>query len=68
MTKENGMPLEGEGSYVGGKKFQRDEREFIKTGAVKKKAREAAEAVDGPQAKELEEARIRTGKGQTRKQ
>ena len=60
-------PVQGEGDYVAGRRFQDAERSFAeKDSLVKRKAREAAEALDGPQAAELEQARIQTGEGKIR--
>ncbi len=57
------MPLQGEGDYIGAKKFQTEETEFAKTGPVKQKAREAEQALDGPEGAELEAARKSSAKG-----
>jgi hypothetical protein len=53
--------IQGEGNYDAGRRFQKEEREFVQTGPVEEKAREAEEALDGPEAEELERARIETG-------
>jgi len=66
MTKENGMPLEGEGSYIGGKKYQDAQHKFAKSGPVKEKAREAEQALEGDEAQELEAARERAARGDTK--
>jgi hypothetical protein len=56
--------IQGEGDYVAGRRFQEAERSFAENGSlVDRKAREAAEAIDGPEAEELEEARRATGEG-----
>lgn len=55
--------VQGEGNYEAARKFDKDERAFIKTGQVDKKAREAAEAVDGPEGEALEKARRETAEG-----
>ena len=57
--------IQGEGDYVSGKKYQDMQHEFAKTGDVEGKAREAEEALDGPEGAELEEARKETGEGKT---
>jgi hypothetical protein len=57
--------IQGEGDYVSGRKYQDMQHEFAKNGPVEEKAREAEEALDGPEAAELEEARKSTGKGET---
>jgi len=75
MTKEPGKhpatpgkPLEGEiqgeGDYVAGRRFQEAERSFAeKAPLVASRAREAAEALDGPEGGDLEAARRETGEG-----
>jgi hypothetical protein len=55
--------IQGEGDYVAGRRFQDAERSFAEKGPVERKAREAAQALDGPEANELEAARIETGEG-----
>ena len=52
----------GEGSYDGTEQYQKAQHEFAKSGEVEKKAREAAEALDGEEGAELEKAREETGK------
>lgn len=47
----------GEGSYEGAEQFQKAQHEFAENGPVGQKAREAADALDGPEAAELEKAR-----------
>ena len=44
----------GEGSYEGTEQFQKAQHEFAKSGKAEQKAREAADALDGPEAEELE--------------
>ncbi|HEX7886207.1 MAG TPA: hypothetical protein VF474_09540 [Phenylobacterium sp.] len=58
--------IQGEGDYISGKKYQEMQREFAERGPVEEKAREAEQALDGPEAEELEEARKETGEGKTR--
>jgi hypothetical protein len=53
--------IQGEGNYDAGRKFDADERAFVEKGDYEKKAREAAEALDGPEGEELEAARKETG-------
>jgi hypothetical protein len=53
--------IQGEGNYDAGRRFQKEETEFAKTGPVEQKAHEAEEALDGPEGEELERARIETG-------
>jgi hypothetical protein len=57
--------VQGEGDYVSGKKYQDMQHEFAKKGDVEGKAREAEDALDGPEAEELERARKETGEGKT---
>ncbi|MBL8553773.1 MAG: hypothetical protein JNL41_05805 [Phenylobacterium sp.] len=61
-----GGKIQGEGDYISGKKYQDMQHEFAQTGPVEQKAREAEEALDGPEAVELEKARKSTGEGKTR--
>ena len=60
-----GNKIQGEGDYVSGKKYQEMQHEFAEKGPVEQKAREAEQALDTPEATELEEARRKTGKGKT---
>jgi hypothetical protein len=52
--------VQGEGNYEAARKFDEDQREFVKSGQVEQKAQEAEEALDGPEAEELERARRET--------
>ncbi len=63
--EKSNLKLKGEGSYEGAKKYQDAQHEFAKKGDVKGKAREAAEALDGPEAEELEAARKKSALGKT---
>ena len=49
-------PNEGEGNRTYARKFDRDERKFVESGQVEKKAREAAEALQGDEGTELRRA------------
>ena len=60
-----GNKIQGEGDYISGKKYQEMQHEFAEKGPVKQKAREAEEALDGPEGAELEQARRQTGEGKT---
>jgi hypothetical protein len=60
-NKADGSKIQGEGNYEAARKFDADERAFIKKGDVKGKAREAEEALDSPEGAELERARKETG-------
>jgi hypothetical protein len=59
MTDKN--QIQGEGNYDAGRKFDAEERAFVKSGKVEQKAKEAEDALDGPEAEELERARKETG-------
>ena len=59
MAKDN--QIQGEGNYDAARRFQKEEQEFVKHGPVEQKAREAEEALDGPEGAELERARRETG-------
>ncbi len=47
---------EGEGNRTAAKAYNKGVQDFEKTGQVDKKAREAADALDGPEAAELRKA------------
>jgi len=56
--------IQGEGDYVAGRRFQDAERSFAEQEAlVRRKAREAADALGGSEAQELEAARRESGAG-----
>lgn len=57
--------IQGEGDYVSGRKYQEMQTDFAKNGPVERKAREAEEALDGPEGEALEEARRESGEGKT---
>jgi hypothetical protein len=57
--------IQGEGNYEAGRRFQKEEQAFVKSGQVDKKAQEAEQAIDGPEGPELERARRETGEGKT---
>jgi len=57
--------VQGEGDYVSGRKFQEAEHKYAKEGPVEQAGREAAEALDGPEAQDLEDARRASAKGQS---
>lgn len=59
MAENNRM--QGEGNYDAGRRYQKEQHEFAKSGKVEQKAHEAEEALDGPEAEELERARRETG-------
>jgi hypothetical protein len=47
---------EGEGNRTAARAYNKGVQDFEKTGQVEKKAREAAEALDGPDAKDMKKA------------
>jgi hypothetical protein len=53
--------IQGEGNYDAARKFDAEERAFVKSGQVEQKAKEAEEALDGPEAEDLERARKESG-------
>ena len=55
--------VQGEGNYDAARKFDAEERSFVQSGKVAKKAREAEEALDGPEGAELEAARKASAEG-----
>ena len=64
-TQDSG--IQGEGNYDAARKFDQDERDFIKKGGVEKKAREAEQALDGEEGADLEKARKDSAKGDPRR-
>jgi hypothetical protein len=66
-SKKTTSGVQGEGDYIAAKKFQDEERSFVKTGPVERKAREAADALDGPEAEVLETARRISAQGKSMK-
>ena len=57
--------IQGEGDYEAAKRFDDAQRAFVETGPVRQKAREAEQALGGPEGEALEEARVETGQGKT---
>lgn len=53
--------VQGEGNYAAGRKFDAEERAFVQKGDVEGKAREAEQALDGPDGEDLEKARKESG-------
>jgi hypothetical protein len=53
----------GEGDYDSARRFDAEERSFVKSGQVEKKAREAEQALDGPEGADLEAARRAAAEG-----
>jgi len=52
-----GDGIQGEGDYVAGRRFQEAEQAFVKQGRTAEKAREAADALKGPEGDDLEASR-----------
>ncbi len=60
--------VQGEGDYVSAERYQKAQHEFAKDeGKVEKKAKEAEDAIDGPEGAELERARQESAKGEPRR-
>ena len=60
MTDKSKIPgedIQGEGNYDAARKFDAEERAFVKKGGIEQKAKEAEAAFDGPEGEELERAR-----------
>jgi hypothetical protein len=53
--------IQGEGNYDAGRRYQKEQHEFAKSGKVDQKAHEAEDALDRPEGEELERARRETG-------
>jgi hypothetical protein len=49
--------IQGEGNYDAARKFDDEERAFVKKGGIEQKAKEAEAALDGPDGADLEKAR-----------
>jgi hypothetical protein len=63
--KKSNLKMEGEGSREGSRRFQEAQHLFAETGDVDGKAREAARALEGEEAAELEKARKASASGKT---
>ena len=57
---------QGEGDYESARKYDAEQEAFAKSGKVEGAAKEAAEALDGPEGAELEKARVETGESKTK--
>jgi hypothetical protein len=57
--------VQGEGDYVAARRFDEAERSFVRKADIEAKAREAAAALEGHEADELEAARKSTAEGKT---
>jgi hypothetical protein len=56
--------VQGEGDYVSAKRYQKAQHDFAKDqGEVERKAREAEDALEGPEGEALERARQEAAKG-----
>lgn len=55
----------GEGDYASARKFQEAEHKFAQEGPVEQAAREAADALEGSEAQDLEDARRSSAKGRS---
>lgn len=58
--------IQGEGDYESARKYDAEQEAFAKSGKVEGAAKEAADALDGPEGADLEKARIETGEGKTK--
>jgi hypothetical protein len=65
MATNKSGGVQGEGDYISAKKFDDEERSFVQSGRVEGKAREAADALDGPEGAELERARKASAQGKS---
>lgn len=68
MTVEQGknvssLKMEGEGSREGSRRYQEAQHKFAENADVQTKAKEAAAALDGDEASELERARRAAAQG-----
>ena len=54
----NGQANEGEGNRTAARNYDREAEAFAKSGKVEQKAREAASALDGPEANDLAKAEL----------
>jgi hypothetical protein len=60
--------VQGEGDYASAKRYQKAQHDFAKDeGKVEKKAKEAEDALDGPEGAELERARQESAKGEPKR-
>ena len=61
QTPQPGKPdVQGEGNYDAARKFDAEERAFVEKGDYEGKAKEAEDALDGPEGEDLERARRET--------
>jgi hypothetical protein len=59
---------EGEGNRTAARQYNADTQQFVATGEVPKQAREAAEALDGPEGEALRQAEEIGKRGEPREQ
>ncbi len=52
----NGQRNEGEGNYTAARQFDEAQQRFAKSGQVEQKAKDALEAIDGPEGEDLRKA------------
>ena len=64
-NQKSGLKMEGEGSREGSRRFQEAQHEFAESGKVEDKAQEAASALDGAEAQDLEKARKAAAEGKS---
>jgi hypothetical protein len=64
-TNKTNPGVQGEGDYISARRFDEEERSFVQKGPVEQKAREAADALDGPEGPELEAARKASAQGKS---
>ncbi|HEX2817845.1 MAG TPA: hypothetical protein VHN39_15745 [Phenylobacterium sp.] len=60
-SKNPSSQIQGEGNYDAARKFDGEERAFVKKGGIEQKAKEAEQALDGAEGVDLEKARKETG-------
>ena len=63
-TPKSGPDIQGEGNYDASRRYRQGQETFAKSGKVDEKAREAEDALDGPEGADLEQARQETAKGE----
>ena len=63
--EKSNLKMEGEGSREGSRRFQEAQHEFAEHADVESKAKDAARALDGDEAAELEKARKASAQGKS---
>ena len=56
--------IQGEGNYDAARRYRKAQEAFARSGKVEQKAREAEDALDGPEGAELEKARREAAEGE----